>query len=266
MLMVSVRKEFWSSTELSDTDEIRDVDLTDDSLGILVNDASFLSKINGKNILILVHGYNNEEDDVVRSYNAIERKMRYHKLYGTNGKYDIIIGYTWPGGDMALSYPAAKSRSGAVGPRFGRLLKKVLSSANSVDINTHSLGARVALIGLELLPADKSIQNLFMSAAAIDNELIQSGEKYYISVDSCSNVYVFHSKNDPVLKMMFPLGDFDMALGYSGPEDPGAIIKHSPNVKVINCKNIIKQHGAYKDCDQIYTYMLNPLPDQFATL
>jgi len=91
-------------------------------------------------VLILVHGYNNELEDITRAYNLIEGKIsRFMK-----NKYDVVIGYSWPGGDSRFEYFSAKTRSGAISPRFGENLRQ-LHSANtrpkSLDLMTHSMGA-----------------------------------------------------------------------------------------------------------------------------
>ena len=64
-------------------------------------------------------------------------------------------------------------------------------------------------------------------ASAVDNESVEMGERYYSASQRCRKFYVFHSKNDPVLRVWYRVGDFfdfDTALGYSGPEDPRAIM------------------------------------------
>jgi hypothetical protein len=63
MIMISSREDFWSGIEFSNTDFIREVDLTDDSLGKPMSEERFLAAIKGKKIVVLIHGYNNEEDD-----------------------------------------------------------------------------------------------------------------------------------------------------------------------------------------------------------
>ena len=53
-------------------------------------------------------------------------------------------------------------------------------------------------------------------------------------------------------------------------QDPSAIINHSPNVKVVNCKKVIKSHTAYKSEPKLYQYGMNELTgtpaDQYYTL
>ena len=50
------------------------------------------------------------------------------------------------------------------------------------------------------------------------------------------------------------LGAHVVALGYSGPEDPGAVIKHSKNVRVVNCKDVVSSHGGYRSSGQVWAY------------
>ena len=67
MLVVSCRKGFWSPTDFSTTNEIRKIDLAN-GVGTVVHPSAFLQEVAGKRLTVLVHGYNNEELDVVKSY------------------------------------------------------------------------------------------------------------------------------------------------------------------------------------------------------
>lgn len=259
MLMISARKDFWNSTELSDEDEVRQVNLNDDSLGATVNKNVFITNLNGKNVLLLIHGYNNEEDDVVRAYSIIERNVR-NLLHLDNASpiYDEIIGYSWPGGDDPLDYFSAKRRASAVSPRVNRWIDSMRQAAATIDIMGHSMGCRLSLLALqENLLSSKMIRNLFLTAAAVDNESIEKDGEYYKPCCACDKIYVFHSKKDEVLNISYRTAELDEALGYSGPENPAYIIENSPNVKVINCKNVVFKHGGYKDCAGMYVYIKN---------
>lgn len=257
MIMISARKDFWNSTELSDTDEVRNVNLNDDSLGDPVNRDVFLKQLDDKKVLLLIHGYNNEEDDVVRAYNIIEGNVK-SLLRNGNGTplYDIIIGYTWPGGDDPLDYFAAKRRASAVSPRVNRWIDAMKREGATIDIMGHSMGCRVSLLALQgKLSLPKMVRNCFLTAAAVDNESIEKGEEYFASASACEKVYVFHSKKDEVLNISYRTAELDEALGCSGPENPADIIENSPNVKVINCKHVVFQHGGYKNCAGMYSYI-----------
>jgi len=271
MLMISSRKSFWSSTRLSDTDEIRDVGLDDDSLGRRVAEGRFLDRLRNRRVHLLIHGYNNEEDDVVRAYGIVLRQMTALGFIGRGKPYDMLLGYTWPGGRLRASFPVAKARAGAVAPRVARWLAKIVAVARAVDINTHSLGARVAL--LALAEGGVRVRHQFHLASAVDDESIEFGRRYYPATQACDRFYVFHSKHDQVLRVGYRLGDlpeFDAALGWGGPEDSASILAHSPNVRVVNCKQVIDAHGAYKYSREVYGFMrrelTDPQPGQFFTL
>jgi len=270
MLMISARKDFWDSNILSDSDEIRDVYLDDDSLGDPLAEGDFLNRIKDKKILLIIHGYNNEEDDVVRAYSIIEKKVN-SILIDQAGKqlYDCIIGYTWPGGDDGLDYFAARRKAGAISPRVDRWLSKIGKVVETVDIMSHSMGCRISLQA-QKYTGEKRVRNLFTMAAAVDDESIEKNEEFFGATQLCDAVYVFHSVNDPVLECAYKMAERDRALGYAGPEDTASIIDNSKNVKVINCKNVIKKHGGYKDCDHVYQYLVNEFgpgkANQFTTL
>lgn len=270
MIVISSRKNFWEPIAFSNKEIIRNVDLTNATdQGSDMSDADFKTTIAGKKLLLLIHGYNNDEKAIRSSYNIIEKMMTTHGLLGPGTPYDLLIGYAWPGGDLALSYTFAKKRAEKAAPRVQTMLLSIAANAAALDINTHSLGARVALQALKGVPG-KPMRGLYMLAPAVDDESIENGQKFYSSTQACQKAYVFHSKFDPVLKNWFVLGDFDQALGANGPEDPASIINHSANVKVVNCKNLIKSHSGYKDEPKVYQYLLNEFTgtpvEQFYTL
>ena len=257
MIFISSRKNFWEPIAFSTKEAIRNIDLNNASdQGTEMSEADFTTAITGKKLLLLIHGYNNKESAIRSSYNKIENMMTTHGLLGPGATYDMIIGYAWPGGDLALSYAFAKKRAEKAAPRVQKMLLSIASNASALDINTHSLGARVALQALKGVPGTH-IRGLYLLAPAVDDESIENGEKFYSSTQACQKAYVFHSKFDPVLQKWFVLGDFDRALGANGPEDPASIINHSANVKIVNCKNHVKSHSGYKDEPRVYQYLLN---------
>lgn len=257
MIIISSRKSFWEPTAFSNKEAIRNINLSNASdQGTEMSAADLTTAITGKKLLLLIHGYNNKESAIRSSYNKIETMMTTHGLLGPGTPYDMIVGYAWPGGDLALSYAFAKKRAEKAAPRVQTMLLSIASNASALDVNTHSLGARVALQALKGVPG-KPIRGLYLLAPAVDDESIENGEKFYSSTQACQKDYVFHSKFDPVLRDWFVLGDFDQALGANGPEDPASIINHSANVKIVNCKNVIKSHSGYKDEPKVYQYLLN---------
>ena len=229
MIIISARQNFWDSNNISPQDEIREVTLPQIAAEQVLAEGEFLAAIQDKKILLLVHGYNNEKYDVLRAYEIIEAKVQAI----LPGHYDLVLGYSWPGGDDPLDYFAAKRRASAIAPRFGIWLPKIKQAVAKLDIMTHSMGTRVMLSALQLDGAIK-IDNAFNMAAA------------------------------------YRAAEWDRALGFSGPEDIANIVEHCPHVRVANCKNVIKAHGAYKMADTVYRYIAEELSGsktpQFITL
>jgi esterase/lipase superfamily enzyme len=272
MLMVSCRHNFWSATDFSQTDEVRRIDLAS-GVGTAVSAAEYLAEVRNKRIVVLVHGYNNEERDVVESYKAIDERMRLLGFLGSGAaEYDLLVGFAWPGGAAGVSFPFARMRAGESALRFAAMLSALSSAGATVDLNTHSLGAHVALEALRTDGAS-TVRFAWNFASAVDNESVEQGERYYASTQRCKRFYVFHSREDLILRFWYRVGDFfefDTALGFSGPEDPGTIIRHSQNVRVVNCKDVVQSHGGYRSSGEVWCYMLRelltPSSEQFVTL
>lgn len=273
MFIVSCRKDFWSTTDFSGGLDIRDLDMTGDGSGTSVTSANFLQAIAGKRVIVLVHGYNNDRLDVLQSYGTIESRMRLlNFLGGAAAPYDAVIGFAWPGGSVGVSFPFARARAGDSASHLARLLNDLRGANATVDLNTHSLGSHVAFEALRDVPAN-TVRTAWNFASAVDNESVEEGERYFTASQGCSAFYVFHSKNDPVLRVWYRIGDlfdFDTALGYSGPEDPGSIMTSSQNVRVVNCKDVVASHGGYRSAGEVWSFMaqelVTPTTAQFTTL
>lgn len=273
MFMVSCRREFWSATEFSTADEIRQLDLNGNGQAPAVPPTTFLQTIAGKRVTVLIHGYNNEQRDVLDSYRTIDEQMRLLGFLGrANSPYEALIGFAWPGGATGVSFPFARARAEDAAPRLRQLLASLRGAGAIVDLNSHSLGAHVTFEALR--DASPSVvRNAWNFASAVDNESVEKGERYFEAVQRCQKFYVFHSKNDPVLRVWYRVGDFfdfDTALGYSGPEDPRSIMDNSANVRVINCKEVVASHGGYRSAGQVWSFMQRELEapgtQQFVTL
>ena len=255
MYMVSSRKGFWNSDVVSrKLDKFRDVDLRTGT-SVKKAESDYKSLIKDRKVLILCHGYNNEPADVLRAYQTIARNQQQYTNY-----FDVVVGYTWPGGDKFYEYPAAKERASAVAPRFVNLLQTTMSFCSELAVMSHSMGCRVSLVACEELKvqAARKCKNFwqFMMAAAVDNESVESGQRYFDATLYADNTYVFHSKNDGTLSAGYRVFEWDRALGHSGPENVDDIDNRT---RVINCKHVVKAHGDYKRTQQVYQYIKNEL-------
>lgn len=252
MLIISSRKKFNDPDKLkSHGHGFKEINLlTDLSVRDLQED-EFLNEVSGKNVLLLVHGYNNEQDEVYDAYTVIENKLSEH----TSNKYDLVIGYTWPGGDKGIEWYSSKRRANSVARRFRSLISSMSKKANSIDIMSHSLGARVVLKALKQADNKIIIRNYFCMAAAVDNEVLEKGEEFHSSAGKSERIFVFHSKKDGVLSVAYRMAEWDNALGLYGPEDKAYIQNRAKTIFVANCKKVVGSHGAYKRSNAIYKYI-----------
>ena len=270
MYIISSRVNYSNPDELMPSGHtIREIDLSDDSNARSFSDLNeFLKNISGKRLLMLVHGYNNEQDEIYDAYSIIEEKVRVQ----LNSEYDDVMGYIWPGGDSKFEWWQAKRSANGVARRFRRLIERLSESAASLDLMSHSLGARVILKAMKQANANNGkvpVRNYYCTAASVDDEVFEPREEFYSAMDKFGQIYVFHSRRDKVLKWAYGIAESDVALGLSGPEDRSYIQNSTKNVFVINCKKKVTKHGHYKHSNDLYAYIARAFskrPRRFVTL
>ena len=270
MYIISSRLDFSNPDDLMPSGHtIREIDLRDDSNARSFSDVDeFLKLISRRRLLMLVHGYNNEQEEIYDAYSIVDEKIRIH----LSDEYDDVVGYVWPGGDSKLDWWQAKRSANGVARRFRRLVAGLSGSAASLDLMSHSLGARVIFKAMKQAEANNGkmpIRNYFCTAASVDDEVFEPGEEFHGAVDRFAQVYVFHSRRDRVLKLAYGIAEGDVALGLSGPEDKSYIQNSTKNVFVINCKRKVGKHGHYKHSDDLYSYVARAFakrPRRFVSL
>lgn len=243
-LLMSDRASFWDDDKISKHTEFK--------LGsTLQNTTVDREEINGKTVLLLVHGYNNDPEQALSTYRLINIHLastRHTQLY------DFIIGYLWPGDDDPLKYYDAKRHVSKLAKTMRSHLEFLSASAAKVDVLAHSMGNRLMLEALND-PSNapkKLIHNFYSFAAAVDHESIEMNEKYYPATLNCEKMFVFYSKRDDVLKWDYSLAEWDKALGYDGAENPK---KLPQNVQLINYTNYIGQHSQYFSISPVYEFI-----------
>ena len=243
--LMSDRASFWDDEKISNHTEFMH--------GSNLQKATLSSKeTKGKNVLLLVHGYNNDPEEALTTYRLINIHLssfaRQPKLY------DLIIGYLWPGDDSPLEYYDAKRHASKLASTMRSHLEFLAASAARVDVLAHSMGNRLMLEALNYYSnADKKIiQQFYSFAAAVDNESIEIDEKYYPATLNCEKMFVFYSKRDDVLKWYYGLAEWDKALGYEGVEN---LKKLPENVQLIDYTNLVSQHSQYFSIAPIYEFI-----------
>ena len=281
MILISCRKDFANSRAFSPKNAIRNYPFLprlDDFEEL--DEMNLAQQMRGKHVLLLVHGFRNPLENVASSYQRLLKGLIDAKLMG-NGGYDLVLGFTWPGFETPIGfYPAVPFANRSAG-YFRSLIELASQNAKTVDVQTHSLGARVALQALAA-GTDGFVDSLMLTAPAVDDESIEPGKpgkpgkpdepgkEFNAALKHCRRCLVYHSEKDNTLKIGYRLGDLDRALGLKGPQHPDLIKAKCPDVIVVNCKNVVATHGGYRSAGAYYEHwsrVLNETPlEQFETL
>jgi hypothetical protein len=97
-----------------------------------------------------------------------------------------------------------------------------------------------------------------ITAPAVDNNILEPEESFFDSPASCNRCFVYFSKNDPVLKGGFWIGDvldgIHAALGLRGPRSKAVTLEKSQNVYVVDCSARVNSHGGYRKTSQYFDH------------
>lgn len=247
-LLMSDRASFWDPQKISDQTKIEQ-ESTEKNVILASHD------IKGKNVLLLVHGYNNNAQEALSTYCLINAGLSGIMGHQRSKSYDYVIGYFWPGYDNSLEYFKAKHNVPELAKKM-RAHLEFLSAAGRLDVLAHSMGNFLMLEALDYTPHQKKklVRNYYSLAPAVDDETLERKEKYYLSTQNCENLFVFYSKGDEVLKWSYSLAEGDRALGYVGAEHPDRLPQ---NVHLINYTEFIGAHSAYFTFLPIYEFIKN---------
>jgi len=256
MYMVSCRRDFDSNLLFSDNNQYRNY-TNPNRAGLFreVDLDAIVAAAKDKHVLVLVHGFNNPIENVLDAYWRLVRGLQDEGLTGV-GKYGLTVGFTWPGNRFGIGYFGAVPKANRSAQYLRDLIAALQVSSHSVDVQTHSLGARVALKALS--DAKKAfVDNLLLTAAAVDNNKLEPDEDFAPALDSVNRCFTYDSSGDPVLGGAFWIGDIldgiHPALGLRGPRSKPITLK-TPNLYVVDCSVRIDSHGGYRDCKQYYDH------------
>lgn len=202
--------------------------------------SQLFSSTHGQRTLFLIHGYNVDAAAVIAAYQKVEHEI--------GSLYDVVIGFLWPGFDALGFVPAILSANHA-----GMVLRDLLMPLHpaSIAIETHSLGARVALRALCGIHA----QEVILTSPAVPDDCLSAGKEFeYASADV---IHVCYSKNDPVLGRWYRafekalalllLSHGDTALGLNGPTG-----KYPSWIDAEDFTDEIRTHGGWNACPQYF--------------
>lgn len=260
MPVISDRENFQFGDAISEQTHIKMVDLNriEPTKRMTVRD--LLSSVTDKNVLLVVHGYN------MTYSHALDQFTHYQASF--EKKYDIIIGYLWPGGNQWWEYRHARRRTLDELPyRLLSTMSQFKAVSKNVDVLAHSMGCRLTLemLNLARIPL---IRNLFLTAPAVSNTALQLGQRYHEAVRNSKHVYVFHSENDEVASYAFPIVEGEKTLGLYGAKHPDLL---PYNVTVIDCSHYVDSHSGYSSAIFFQSYVKkilkahNPKPQLFSS-
>ncbi|HEY3440292.1 MAG TPA: alpha/beta hydrolase [Paludibaculum sp.] len=255
MIIVSCRRGFDSNALLASENHYRNYTNPNSNATFKdLNLTDVLTAATNKHVCIFVHGFNNPMENVLPAYWEMVQNMKDSGLTGPSG-YGLVIGFAWPGVQTGIGYFPALAAAKKSAPFLIALINSLRAVAHTVDVETHSLGARVALVALAN-PKKVFVDNLLLTAPAVDNHTLEPDQAFHPSLDSCNRCFVYHSGNDPVLKVAFPLADITdgihKALGLKGPRSRTVTLQQCLNTYVVDCTARVDSHGGYRKIPQFY--------------
>lgn len=198
-----------------------------------------------RHLVLLIHGYNNDEADSRLAYEGFARLQR--KLADLPPETPVaggrLVEVYWPGdADWGVVAPAfymwsiARARETALA--LARTLRAAVTASGykRIDIVSHSMGGRLVLevlkaLGDESAPSELYVGRIVFMAAAVPTFTLEprgalrGGYDRHLSESALS----LHSSDDTVLRYAFPLGQtlsgkgegfFPTALGFEAWADP----------------------------------------------
>jgi pimeloyl-ACP methyl ester carboxylesterase len=183
--------------------------------------AQIQAKFAGKDLVLATHGFN---VSATRGLPALEKWDDLCKLPTPH----VFVGVLWPGDSQflpILDYPIEVPVAQQSGELLASFLNMHATSATSISMASHSLGARAILEAASQLR--RRVATLVLMASAIEDDCL--AREYASAARNTDKIHVVASRADRVLQFAFPLGNpvgelllhghpyFRAALGRNGP-------------------------------------------------
>lgn len=219
-----------------------------------------LRKSKRKEVVLFIHGFNNEPDK-----DTFPNAAKLQRLFDKQEKERFeVVPVIWPCDDdfgIAIDYRDDQFHASQAAAPFSRALALFLQwfkkakeneqCVKKVHIIAHSMGNRALMFTLntwcrkEFNGADlpSLFQTIVNMAADIPNEALEKGEEGWLITRAANEVVVFHSANDLALKSSKVVnttnGVFSRRLGDTGPENMTRMPNH---VYAIDCINYAQKY------------------------
>ena len=127
----------------------------------------------GQPTLLLIHGFNNEFEDVTKAYLDFEKRIRQAGFQGN------VIGFTWPSYGQWYQYFGDREQVEYAAPALVKFLQKFIPrlGQHPLHVNTHSMGAYLLFRALASYPGSSPVIGEFACFAAdVSNDVLEQGE------------------------------------------------------------------------------------------
>ncbi|MBF0163370.1 MAG: alpha/beta hydrolase [Magnetococcales bacterium] len=212
-----------------------------------------LKASNAQELLLYIHGFSNTPEDVFQRASDLQSLLDKQ----APGLVEVLT-IMWPTDDdpgVLLDYWDDQATADASAPMLGRLLGKFLDwqkqpgqidvpCLKRINVLSHSMGNRVLVktidnfakgFGGGSLPY--MFRNLFMIAADVPDESLESGQPGRTLTEISRNVVVYYANDDKALMASrgangTRVGEFTRRLGHYGPENMDQVQR---NVCAVDC-------------------------------
>ncbi|SMO88656.1 alpha/beta hydrolase [Fodinibius sediminis] len=156
-----------------------------------INETELLSAINGKSVLVLVHGFYEEIFDVLSYYLTLD----YHYRKSLTDKYDAIVGFIWPSGESKYGNYHSKEHIRKAGSFFRHWVYRLNCAQCTIDVMSNGMGSLVVYHSFQI-PGDFRIRNIFLMGAGIPQEVQTNISQMEKIVDLVKHIWVFYIENN----------------------------------------------------------------------
>ena len=214
-----------------------------------------------RDMLLLIHGFNNDFDQVTGAYLNFARKIRPVGFDGT------VIGFTWASYGKWFQYfgDIEQVEFAAFGFLNFLLAFRSLLGEKKLHVNTHSIGAYLLIRALaaysridaiaEPLPGRFIVDEVTFFAADVSNETLEPGEDGRIAVGEMSRLTSYFSYKDPILGIS-QIVHRDGRLGLGGAERSTRLPR---NAFQIDCSTLVESHSAYRSTASVMSDLVEVL-------
>ena len=214
-----------------------------------------------KDMLLLVHGFNNDFEQVTAAYLNFAGQIR---SAGFDGN---IMGFTWPSYGAWFQYfgDVEQVEYAAFGLLNFLLAFRPLLGEKKFHANTHSMGAHLLIRALaaysridaiaEPLPGRFIVDEMSFFAADVSNEILERGEDGNIAAGEASRLTSYFSYRDPVLGIS-QVVNRDGRLGLAGAQRPNRLPR---NAFQIDCTTLIESHSGYRGSKDVMADLVEVL-------